>query len=624
MTIKIQHKRSAVAGKAPLPADLEYGEIAVNYEATDPALYVKDSADAIRKIGGDATETVKGIVELATAAETTTGTDATRAVHPAGLTAALTFTQAGTGAKPRSYDSKLKDTISVKDFGAVGDGVADDTAAFQAAVNAASGKILIAPDGTSYKLGPITLQSNSEYRFGNAIFYPAPSAKDTWLLDVTGKTKIKIVGGVFSVAAYTPAGTYSPPYSTVGTSWPNGYYYGGTAIHINSGSSYIDVSECRFEGQLTGVNVYDSSFCSVRHTTHYNGMAACAAVVSVPGTSVQGIQFTDNTVIGGGDDGFLLSCTNASGVCHVYSSVVSRNYMDKSRLFPSGTVSATGIRTGYHGTGGTGDIYSCVISDNIMRDMVSVGMIVSHTCDTVISGNTVQSFKGGPAYQFTDSSTPLAGSHGITFVGNTCSNPAGAYRAVDVNYLKNSTFSNNRLVGLSPDSALGGTGNQHNTFSGNVFANASGPAIRLTGASDFNSFSGNSFGGTSSPYLIPVGSNDVVGNNTEIPLLRQEDLGSDSTIQPVCGLDSYIWIRCVGTMANLAIDASAGLARNGQEVVFTIRNQAGGSLAVTWNAVWKVSTWGALATGFTRSIAFRWNNVNNTWIEISRSGDTPN
>ena len=33
----------------------------------------------------DATETVKGVVELATAAETTTGTDNTRAVHPAGL-----------------------------------------------------------------------------------------------------------------------------------------------------------------------------------------------------------------------------------------------------------------------------------------------------------------------------------------------------------------------------------------------------------------------------------------------------------------------------------------------------------------------------------------------------------
>src|SRR5210317_172536 len=53
MPQKIQHKRSAVAGKAPQPADLDYGEIAVNYEATGPALYVKDSADTIRKIAGD-------------------------------------------------------------------------------------------------------------------------------------------------------------------------------------------------------------------------------------------------------------------------------------------------------------------------------------------------------------------------------------------------------------------------------------------------------------------------------------------------------------------------------------------------------------------------------------------
>ena len=87
MTLKVQHKRSAVASKAPLPADLEYGEIAVNYEKTDPALYIKDSDNVVRKIGTQpaATETAAGIVELATAAETTTGTDATRAVHPAGL-----------------------------------------------------------------------------------------------------------------------------------------------------------------------------------------------------------------------------------------------------------------------------------------------------------------------------------------------------------------------------------------------------------------------------------------------------------------------------------------------------------------------------------------------------------
>ena len=49
---------------------------------------VTTNATAITALQGqvvDASETVKGIVELATAAETTTGTDNTRAVHPAGL-----------------------------------------------------------------------------------------------------------------------------------------------------------------------------------------------------------------------------------------------------------------------------------------------------------------------------------------------------------------------------------------------------------------------------------------------------------------------------------------------------------------------------------------------------------
>lgn len=72
--------------------------------------------------------------------------------------AAVSYTPSGTGAVTTTVQTKLRETVSVKDFGAMGDGVTDDTAAIQAAVDYCSSvkQGLFFPPGTYIVLAPKT------------------------------------------------------------------------------------------------------------------------------------------------------------------------------------------------------------------------------------------------------------------------------------------------------------------------------------------------------------------------------------------------------------------------------------------------------------------------------------
>lgn len=93
------------------------------------------------------------------------------------------FLQAGTGAVATDVQSKLRESVSVKDFGAVGDGVTDDTAAFVAAFSA-SRLVHGSPDST-YLLDEVTL-TNARQVFDGKGCVITPKAGSKYALRLTG------------------------------------------------------------------------------------------------------------------------------------------------------------------------------------------------------------------------------------------------------------------------------------------------------------------------------------------------------------------------------------------------------------------------------------------------------
>lgn len=98
-----------------------------------------DAAGKFPNIFFDATLSYRGV--LKTADDVTTiydidpiNTDTLSQLAASGGSDLIGFLQAGTGAVARTAQDKMRDVVSVKDFGAVGDGVTDDTAAIAAAI----------------------------------------------------------------------------------------------------------------------------------------------------------------------------------------------------------------------------------------------------------------------------------------------------------------------------------------------------------------------------------------------------------------------------------------------------------------------------------------------------------
>jgi hypothetical protein len=68
MSFTVQHKRSETDSRRPLPSELEYGQVAVNYNNNSPALFFRTSTSVLAKAGppiiSSTTPTISNLVNF--------------------------------------------------------------------------------------------------------------------------------------------------------------------------------------------------------------------------------------------------------------------------------------------------------------------------------------------------------------------------------------------------------------------------------------------------------------------------------------------------------------------------------------------------------------------------------
>ena len=158
-----------------------------------------------------------------------------------------------TGAVATNVEAKLSETVSVKDFGAVGDGVTDDTAAIQAAI-----------DGVSA---------------GTTILFPAGTYSITSQLLVSGKGQLTLLGERGAKLLFTD-GSYIGLLFTATSGQcmvENLMFYGTdtvaptiTLLKATGNSAYMTIQNCQFAYASVGVLLAQSYIMRMQNN-NYSG-----------------------------------------------------------------------------------------------------------------------------------------------------------------------------------------------------------------------------------------------------------------------------------------------------------------------------------------------------------------
>ena len=318
---------------------------------------------------------------------------------PIGTTSAdmVTFVSNGVNAVSRSSSSKLNDLVSVKDFGAVGDGVTDDTAAMQAAHN--TGNRIYYPAGT-YLFSLISGIS------GGGIVGDGPSrtilktstvgSQDVFtftgqFINNTTTRNVCVFRDFLLLADVSKSGgsgiTISPTTGEMQQTFVENVTFEYFPYGLNlKADSFYKVIGCTFSGSKTaGVSIAntfnaDSGDGAITNCVFSNPFSTGAGIIQQGGG---GLKITGNKFLGGAN-GYLLSYTGTTSTSDL---LISNNSFEMAH-------SASIV---FARTSGTATFNQVVITGNqfaLSGAHIASGDTSGFLSEVVITGNSFSEWTG--------------------------------------------------------------------------------------------------------------------------------------------------------------------------------------------------------------------------------------
>jgi len=388
----------------------------------------------------------------------------------------ITYNEGSAGAVTRTVESRLQDYVSVKDFGAVGNNVTDDTAAIQAALNSGALEVVFPAGGTYIVNGGLTVTTNGQRisAYGATIKLKN-SASTKWIIKSTA-TDVVFAGGTYDGNKANGNATGST-YDSFGVGlygdrctcqdiWSINTY----GIGIKGFANYLSALNNRISNTEHYGIFFDGS-ASVSHTGNRaigNTIDMSEGQISGGQNIGQGILFTAG--VGQAQTAWELADNNIIGPqTSVQDQAINLNVRGNSGIVSNNTTryGAMGFSEGGANTVITGNRFlnlvgtfrygvepsggNTVISNNVITDAIR-GVSASGTINfdnLVITGNYIQSSNFGIILQtnaaYTGRNCVISGNN-ITFGGY------GVYTVQDV---RNLQVSSNVLVGPSNTFASG-------------------------------------------------------------------------------------------------------------------------------------------------------------------------